>query len=53
MPGGVKVIRKNSEYGVVVTFIDFDPKNAGPRIVFVNGHPAIKLKGRIYTKIND
>ena len=51
--GGVKTIRKNSEYAVVATFIDFDPKNAGPRQVIVDGHLAVKLKGRIYTRIND
>jgi len=49
---GLKTIRKSSEYAVVKTFIDFDPKNAGPRTVIVDGRVAIKLKGRIYT-IND
>jgi hypothetical protein len=51
--GGAKVIRKNSEYAVVSTFIDFDPKNAGPRIVIVDRQIAVKLKGRIYTQTNE
>jgi hypothetical protein len=51
--GGVKIIRKNSEYAIVVSFIDFDTKNAGPRIVIVDRQPAYKLKGRIYTQTNE
>jgi hypothetical protein len=52
-PGGIKVIRKYAEYAVVTTFIDFNPKDAGPRIVIVDEHNAIKLKGRVYTRTND
>jgi len=53
LPGGIKVIRKNAEYAVVSTFIDFNPKDAGPKIIIVNDSNAVKLKGRIYTLAND
>ena len=50
-PAVQKIIKKNLEYAIIVTFIDFDPDKYGARVVIVDGRLAIKLYGRIYAEL--
>lgn len=47
--GRKKILRKSLAYAIILTFIDFDPADQGPKIVMVDEKVAIKLKGNIYT----
>ena len=47
----VKVVKKSLKYSVIVKFINFDRKRLESRIIIVDGQPAIRIRGRIFTKI--
>lgn len=46
-----KTLTKNLKYSIITTFVNFNPKKYYPRTIIVNGSLAIRLKGRVYTKV--
>jgi len=46
-----QVISKGLKYSVVTTVINFHPEKFSSQTIVVNGSLAVRLKGRVYTKI--
>jgi hypothetical protein len=47
-----KIITKSLKYSVASRFINFDPTKYTSRIIIVDGAPAIRIRKKIYTRLN-
>ena len=46
-----KVITKSLKYSIITQVVNFNPNKYTPRTIIVDGSLAVRLKGRVFTKI--
>jgi hypothetical protein len=47
-----RVIAKSMKYSVITKFVNFDPNKFASKVIIVDGAPAIRIRKKIYTRLN-